>query len=170
MTALGWVMYSGGATKLGGWTLVLGVAILVFRFWGGRLSARASFGHSHGGTPEKILNHEGAHVTGAKATGNFRKARVWRDGGVVTLKDPDKMSPAEYMAFMKAGEVAVGSGEGCSADRAAVREEVRRLKRQGVTPKDIRREVSESNRLAKKWAASPDVSKWAGKLGEKGKL
>ncbi|MBP2370249.1 hypothetical protein [Pseudonocardia parietis] len=150
--------------------LLLAAAVwMILGRLGGARGGRVAVGHSHG-VGRTLLRHEGGHVVGAKATNNFRKARVSKHEGLVTLRDPEKLTPAQYMAFCKVGEVAAGTGEGCSADRRNYREEIGRLKAQGKTPAEIRKEQRIADKLADRWASHPDVDHWADRLDERGRL
>lgn len=164
---LGLLLAHGGAGLVV--VLLLGVGVWALFVRGGEGQGRVAVGHAHG-TGRKILVHEGGHMVGAKAMKNFEKARVTRHDGYVRLRDAEKLTPAQYMAFCEVGEKAAGTPEGCSADRRNYKAEIRRLKAQGKTPAEIRKEKRAADKLSNGWAASPDVDKWADKLGEKGRL
>lgn len=163
---LGLLLAHGGGGLVVLLLLGAGVWALLARSGG---SGRIAVGHAHG-VGRTLLRHEGGHVVGAKATNNFRSAWVRPDSGFVRLRDPEKLTPVQYMAFCKVGEKAAGTSAGCSGDRRNVREEKARLRAQGHTEADIRKAERVADRLAARWAASPDVDRWADRLDERGQL
>lgn len=88
-------------------------------------------GHAHGSDQALIARHEAGHAVAARELGRLDSARVWRGGGEVEWTSPASMSDAEAVeanvAFLLAGKYAGRSRAGCSADRAAIRRQLRRV-------------------------------------------
>lgn len=85
-------------------------------------------GHSHagrhpGGRKHRASRHEAGHAAAARRLGKLRSAEVYVDGtGLVRAFVPDAESA---VAFLLAGQIAHGSGEGAGGDNAAIRETLR---------------------------------------------
>jgi hypothetical protein len=127
--------------------------------------ARYVSGHAHG-LRNFIAKHEGGHAAAAKAVGG-RVESAWMtdDEGLVMARIPD--DPVKVVAFLAAGRAAVNSGRGCSADDAAIRQELRRV------PSKERGQVKrEGLRLARRIVSSRsgEIRRFANQLNEKGQL
>ncbi|MDN5917935.1 MAG: hypothetical protein L0I76_23045 [Pseudonocardia sp.] len=175
LAVVGWVIYTAGGTQVGGWAIVLGLGILAVRFRPGRGAAgagRITVGHSHGaGRP--LLRHEGNHVHTARSEGvRVVSATVTPSSGLVKMHrgDVERMSSRAYLAFMYAGKAAAGTAVGCSADRANVRAERRRMQGAGLTTAEVRKIDALAQADAARYARSSKVDKYADRLGERGQL
>lgn len=154
--------------------LCVGIAWLIV---GGRAGSRVASGnrvragHAHG-RGRALVRHEGGHLVAADTIGvRVTRAEVRNGEGVVQLhrKDVDRMSSRDYMAFMKTGEAVSGRG-GCSSDRANVAAERDRMRAAGATPAQIRRTERLATGDANRYAASPQVDRWADRLAARGRL
>lgn len=153
------VLAVGEPTGSSGGVLLVLICLALFALsrLGGR-GGRVAEGHSHGG---KVRLHEGAHYAAAVKMGAPVKAtKVSDGGGFVQLRNPDKLTPRQYMAFMYAGEAAAG-GSGCSADRANIRQEKARMRSAGMSEAEIRR----TERLA--WSDAKTYARHADRYGAK---
>lgn len=166
-----------GLVALGKGALWLAGALAAWWLWsrlGGRGvagQARGLVGHSHG-AGRTLLRHEGGHVVGAKSMRAFDRAWVGSDSGYVRLQRSkvDKLTPAQYLAFCKVGELAAGTSAGCSGDRRNYRAEVGRMRSGGSSAAEIAKAQRIGDMMAARWAASPDVDRWADRLGERKRM
>lgn len=127
-------------------------------------------GHAHGsgsGLRRKIAKHEAGHAIAAKALGGSVVSAQLFDGnrgGVVRAQLPNARAHA---AFLLAGQYAVNSSEGASADNAALRQVLREF------PSNERGRVrSEAKREARRIVSnrSGEIRSYARKLDERGRL
>lgn len=161
VAGLGGLVLAGVARgHLGGGALLM-LVLAVAGCWvlSGRTSGRSAVGHGHG---DKVRLHEGAHIAAAKAMGAAIKA-AWVRGssGLVELRNPERLTSREYMAFMKSGEAATG-GEGCSGDRANVRAEKQRMRATGMSAAEIRKVERQAGGDARRYARG--AMKWGATL------
>lgn len=102
-------------------------------FWAFTGQSRASTGHSHGGSRQTKARHEAGHVAAARGLGaRVTDARIDGAAGVKWTGSRGKTSEqiaADVITFMAAGRIAAGTGRGCSADEAAIREQLSYLPR-----------------------------------------
>ncbi|HEY9354636.1 MAG TPA: hypothetical protein VIP28_15345 [Nocardioides sp.] len=118
------------ASKGYGAAMVAALVIALLLAGGVRLAAVG--GHAHGGNRARVAQHEAGHVVAARAVGGrVRSARLHSNGGGLVTWDMSARPLAEEvesnLAFLKAGELAAGTTEGCSGDQAAIRRQLRRL-------------------------------------------
>lgn len=181
LLARGVVVWSGSllgaltafATLVG----TVGVLLILLEQHSSRASTgayrRGVVGHAHG-YGRTVLRHEGGHLTAAAEIGaRVRSARVfWSGGGEVRLArtDAENMSARDYVAFMRAGRYAAGTGAGCSHDDAQVELEQARLVHNGARPAKARRIVEQGDADARRYGRSAQVDVYADRLGEKGRL
>lgn len=144
-------------------TYVVAAGLLLFGVF--RLGpVREAFAHGHGhGTT--LLRHEAGHLAAAEGEGLAVKAvRVGGGSGYVELKNPDRLTPEQYLTFMLAGRYAAGTGAGCSADNGNVRAERRRMASQGMTRAQISAVERRAHSKAKSYGRSSRVDAHARKL------
>jgi hypothetical protein len=89
-------------------------------------------GHVHGGRRSVVARHEAGHVVAARAVGGrVRSADIHTDGGgLVTWEmtaQPLDEEVRSNITFLRAGQYAAGTGEGCRPDQRSVTRQVRRL-------------------------------------------
>lgn len=125
----------------------VGVLVVVALAVGGTRAARSTTAHVHGGRRATVIRHEAlghAAVAHGVGVGNIR-ARLKPGGGGEVICDTSRMSPAEYVAYMRAGRAAAGGAGDCAHDLA---EEKREL---DCLPADQRDQVSrEADRIVRR--------------------
>ena len=168
------VLVAGLVAASKGYGGLLVAALVVALLLGGGVkvaTSRTVAGHAHGGTRARIATHEAGHVVAARAVGGrVLDARMSNHDGYVSW-DMSHRDLAEEVAsnltFLKAGEIAAGSGEGCGSDRAAYRQELRRL------PSNVRGKVrshaeSHARRIVR--SRQGEIRKVAEKMNRDGRL
>lgn len=160
------------ASNGGGGLLLCGAVGVALLLAGGGVKARQMVaGHAHGGTRARIAVHEAGHVVAARAVGGrVLKARMSDHDGYVQWDMSGRDLEREVqsnLTFLKAGEVAAGTGAGCGSDRDAYRQELRRL------PSEARGKVrsradSEARRIVS--SRSGEIRRVAEKLNRDGRL
>lgn len=131
----------------------------------------AVHGHAHGTSSNyrrKIAKHEAGHAIAAKAVGgSVLSATLYagEGGGLVQARLPN--DPKAALIFLHAGQAAVNSSEGASADN----DEFRKVLRE-VPSKDRSRVKAEAKREARRIVSSRsgEISSYARKLDERGRL
>lgn len=129
-------------------------------------------GHVHGrgsGLRRLIAKHEAGHAVAARALGGqVLSATVspTGDAGLVQARFHEN-DPVKVIAFLKAGQYAVGTSSGAGADDAAIRAELRTVPRE-----DRSRVRREAERTARRIVSSRsgEIRRDAARLNEKGAL
>ena len=169
-----------GFDSLGIGVLLVGVAIMGMllvktgvtgQLAGGRYVSVQGHAHGSGSSTalrQKIAKHEGGHAAAAKAVGgSVISATLYagQSGGLVQARLPG--DPKAALIFLHAGQAAVNSSEGSSADNDAFRKVLRE-----VPSKDRSRVASEAKREARRIvnSRSGEIRSYARKLDEKGSL
>jgi hypothetical protein len=123
-----------GALQLGPLALVLAAAVVLVALRARRTVGNATSrmvsvrGHAHprlhsGGRRHRASRHEAGHAVAAQRWGRLLDARVFADGsGEVGARLPNARA---HLAFLWAGQVAHGSGEGAGFDNAEIRRVLR---------------------------------------------
>lgn len=110
-----------------------------------------------------IARHEGGHyVTAQYCGGSGTRANLWPGGGYTSTSA--RLTVAEHVAFLRAGEYAIGSGKGASWDRNKAASLLRSL------PADQRAEASaEADRIVRRAYSGGRVDRIAQRLLDHGK-
>lgn len=161
-SAVGFVAYKLDASLIALWSWIM-AAVLI---WGkSKTSGRAEYGHAHGNSAQDVAEHEGAHIAASKKHGyGYSSARIWDGGGVVRLRKVEKLTPTQYMTIMKAGRARAGGRVSCRGDMDNVKAEKTRMRRSGVSARDIAEADRQSDRLARRVAGANSVDGYAKKL------
>jgi hypothetical protein len=145
--------------------ILVPIVLLLFRArsraTSGAMTAHIAPGHY----PAETARHEAGHVVAARRIGGRVTSAVVNRDGSGYVRVSGMASAAKRIGFLRAGEYAIHSGRGASADRAAVRAILRE-----VPKADRARVLREGERIGRSAARSSKVSGVASKLARDGRL
>lgn len=167
-TVAAWVLGAELLADLVRWlTTAVVVVVLAAVAYAARGSSRSASAHVHGGRRATVIRHEAlGHAAVAHGVGAGRiRARLTPGGGGEVTCDVSRMSPAEYVAFMRAGLAVAGAPGDCRYDLAKARRELDCL------PADQRDRVSrDADRIVARYVGSPFGHRVAEALRESGRF
>ena len=138
-----WVLGAELLNDLMKWLVIITLVAVVAGAGMATRHTRSSVAHVHGGRRRTVIKHEAAHAAVAHGVGagNIRATLKPGGGGQVTC-DVHRMSPAEYIAYCRAGRAVAGRSGDCQHDIAQEKQELNCL------PVDQRAKVSrEADRI-----------------------